>query len=463
MGATWAGDTIYYSFEGGGVHSVPSGGGVAAEVVTPAAAHEADRLPHVLPGGKAILYTVVDDPTDRLDIVGRTLPGGTPKILVHDAADARYLEVGNTGYLLYMKAGALMGARFDADRLELTSQPITLIDGVTQAVAMPNSALEVKVGQFSVSANGTLAYVRGGINLPVQDPIEWATRDGAMAPAGVPLGQYFGARVSPDGRRVALASVRSGSRKSDIQLYDVDRPFLRRLTTEGNNYFPVWLDNQTILFARDTGQGRYIAELNVDSNAAPTPFGSADYHDKALAASVSGGALAILIGNDIFSLRLDDRDAEPTPVVRSTALILGPTLSPDGRRVAYASLETGQPEVYVVSFPSGVGKVRVSPQGGHSPAWSRDGRELYYLRSVSDKNDRLEFLAVPVGASFGDAHVLFTAPTISTFPLRSYDTAPNGRFLLVQQPQAPEPPATQIELVFNWTTELEKRVGAPSR
>jgi hypothetical protein len=262
---------------------------------------------------------------------------------------------------------------------------------------------------------------------------------------------------------VALTSVRPGSRKSDIQLFDVDRPFLRRLTTDGNNYLPVWRDNQTILFGRDTGQGKYVAELNVDSNAAPTPFRSADYHDEALAAAVSGGALAILIGNDIFSVRLDDRDAEPTPVVRSTTVIFGPTLSPDGRRLAYASLETGQPEVYVVSFPSGVAKVRVSPQGGHSPAWSRDGRELYYVRSVSDKNGQLEFLAVPAGPSFGDAHVLFTAPTISTAPLRSYDTAPDGRFLLVQVPETVESSVTQIELVFNWTTELEKRVGAPSR
>ena len=54
-----------------------------------------------------------------------------------------------------------------------------------------------------------------------------------------------------------------------------------------------------------------------------------------------------------------------------------PQVSPDGRWMAYASDESGQPQVYVRPFPEvDKGWWQVSTSGGDSPLWSRDGREL---------------------------------------------------------------------------------------
>jgi Tol biopolymer transport system component len=56
-----------------------------------------------------------------------------------------------------------------------------------------------------------------------------------------------------------------------------------------------------------------------------------------------------------------------------------PTFSPDGKWLAYASLESGLFQVYVRSFPSGSGRWQVSGAGGSTPMWSRNGRELFFL------------------------------------------------------------------------------------
>src|SRR4029077_20755384 len=53
--------------------------------------------------------------------------------------------------------------------------------------------------------------------------------------------------------------------------------------------------------------------------------------------------------------------------------------SPDGKWVAYQSDESGTDEVYVRPFPGPGGAALVSVGGGHSPRWSGDGKELYYI------------------------------------------------------------------------------------
>lgn len=58
---------------------------------------------------------------------------------------------------------------------------------------------------------------------------------------------------------------------------------------------------------------------------------------------------------------------------------MGAVISPDGGWVAYSSNESGRSEVYVQTFPTAGNKQGVSDDGGVSPAWSRDGTELYYL------------------------------------------------------------------------------------
>ncbi|HWN40120.1 MAG TPA: protein kinase [Gammaproteobacteria bacterium] len=460
-GAAWEGDTIYYAVEGRGILAVPSVGGDPTTIVVPRSANESILLPHVLPGAKALLYTRLDNATDKVEIVVQSLAEGTPKTLVQ-GADARFISFHGRGYLLYMNAGALLGARFDADKLELTGTPVTLIDDVMQSVAMVDSAGEVKVGQFGIARNGTLALLPGGINPGRKNMLAWVGRDGAIEPIGNLTGQYFAPRVSPDGRRVVVSSVRPGSRKADIQLFEVERPLPRRLTSDGNNVWPAWLDNETIVFRRFDVEGSNVVTLNVDANEPPQRFTSANFgHDTAVA-SVAAGSVALLGTSGVSFVRLDDRQAEPTPLVGPPAMHA--SLSPDGQRLAYVSSETGQPEVYSVAFPSGHEKKRVSSDGGDQPAWANDGRELYYTRpKASGTTLEFQVLAVPMQPAVGEPKPLFTAVMENAAPHRDYDVAPDGRFLVVLPPLTEEQPITAIQLVLNWATELERRIDAVGR
>jgi serine/threonine protein kinase/Tol biopolymer transport system component len=460
-GAVWEADTIYYAVGGRGVLAVPSRGGTPTTVVAPAPTNESLLLPYALPGGKSILYTKLENVSEKLEVMAQPLSGGTPKALVQ-GADSRYIEIDGQGYLLYMNAGALLGVRFDAATLELMGSPVTLIDDVMQAVAMPNSNSEVKAGYFSAAANGTLAYLPGGIYRGRKNMIAWVGRDGATNTVDIPPGQYIAPRISPDGRRVVMMSVRPGSRYTDIQLFDIDRPLLRRLTLDGINRWAEWLENDSIVFQRTTVAGTNLVTLNVDGNDPPIAFTAGDYGRGALAVSVAAGAGALWAPDYVSSVRLDDREAEPTPVVRSATSHVA--LSPDGRRLAFVSFETGLPEVYDVAFPSGAGKMRVSPVGGLQPAWSNDGRELYYTRPAG-RPFEWQVVVVPMQPSVGSPKVLFTATFEMASPMRDYDVEPmpEGRFLVVLPPEKEEPPVRQIELVLNWTTEVKRRIEALGR
>jgi Tol biopolymer transport system component len=131
------------------------------------------------------------------------------------------------------------------------------------------------------------------------------------------------------------------------------------------------------------------------------------------------------------------------------------TFSPDGRRVAYVSDESGRKEVFVASFPDPSQRIRVSSEGGTQPRWSRDGRELFYV-TRSNTMMAAPFDSSGAGPTAPPAR-LFDAPISYTFgshvPLR-YDVAPDGRFLIaVRASREPPPP---LVLVLNWQAGLKK-------
>ena len=64
--------------------------------------------------------------------------------------------------------------------------------------------------------------------------------------------------------------------------------------------------------------------------------------------------------------------------VDSTPAGLKPSISPDGRWVAYTSNESGRPEVYVRSFAPGT-TFRVSTDGAIASRWRANGREMFYV------------------------------------------------------------------------------------
>jgi hypothetical protein len=151
----------------------------------------------------------------------------------------------------------------------------------------------------------------------------------------------------------------------------------------------------------------------------------------------------------------DVRDMVATPDAE-----IFPSLSPDERWLAYVSNRTGGDEVWVKRYPDGA-PVRVSRSGGREPVWSRDGRELFYRR-----DDTILAVAVEKAGealSFKAAVELFKEPSYVRSPTllaRSYDVAPDGRFLMIQQTGGANsaPQSASIVVIENWIEEVERRV-----
>jgi hypothetical protein len=157
---------------------------------------------------------------------------------------------------------------------------------------------------------------------------------------------------------------------------------------------------------------------------------------------------------DIYGVRKGDSTL--VPLVTGPAAEVDPTVSPDGRWLAYASNESGVAEVYVRPFPdAGSARWQVSTAGGTSPVWSHSGKELFY-RSTQEQ---LMTVAVRPGATFAfeQAKPLFsTANYVVINPVSSFDVSPDDKRFLFLRETAPNE-RNEVIVVQNWTQEMKDR------
>jgi hypothetical protein len=132
---------------------------------------------------------------------------------------------------------------------------------------------------------------------------------------------------------------------------------------------------------------------------------------------------------DIWILSLEDKKAEP--FLNGQSYEAWPEFSPDGRFLAYASNITGQSEVYVTPYPGQPRGKRVSTQGGHSPVWSSDMRELYYLEISQSPRAKMIVAEITTNPYFRilNRRVLFDVWGLGMngSPHRGYDLLPDGQ------------------------------------
>ena len=144
------------------------------------------------------------------------------------------------------------------------------------------------------------------------------------------------------------------------------------------------------------------------------------------------------------------------PLVTGPASEIEPAVSPDGRWLAYASNESGTPEVYVRPFPdAGSARWQVSVAGGRDPVWSHSGRELFYQSTTN----RLMSIAVRPGAtfSFDQPKPLFS--TVAYVPggaVPPYDVSPDDKRFLFLRETTPND-RNELIVIQNWTQELKAR------
>jgi Tol biopolymer transport system component len=255
-----------------------------------------------------------------------------------------------------------------------------------------------------------------------------------------------------------------------LWLFDLERHTHRALSDRGLASSPRWSPDGTRLVASWTEAGPFHLWLLPTTGGEWEQLTGGAAFDWTPSWSPDGRLLAFLRGSvspDILLYRLEDRRV--VPFLDTPARELWPDFSPDGRWLAYGSDETGRFEVYVTSVPDRQRTFAVSHEGGGAPAWSRDGRRLFYL-SLPSADGRQSMMSVTVrdGAtlSLGRPTLLCRLPEGFVFlgPMRSYALHPDGkRFVVGRRVQAqPTPPITRLTLVENWSAELD-RLAPPAR
>jgi len=149
-------------------------------------------------------------------------------------------------------------------------------------------------------------------------------------------------------------------------------------------------------------------------------------------------------------------DRKPAPFMPTRFAIDEARLSPDGRWLAYVSGESGQREVYVRPFPGPGKRTPVSVDGGSSPRWRGDGRELFYLGKPGRTEDESALMVADIKATTE----LSVSPPRSLFKRRyalgGWDVLPDGQHFVFIQDLAQ--PRTSITMVQNWFEELKRLV-----
>jgi Tol biopolymer transport system component len=471
FGASWgSNETIAFS-TGSRIFTVPASGGTPREIVKTDqnnVVQAALSTPQWLPRETALLYTLRSSADwTQARIVARPSDGKSPRTLVTGAADARYVT---TGHLLYMKLGTLVAVPFDPARLQISGAPVALLDDVMQAVNAGNASSETGAGQFAVASAGTLAYVTGGIFPDRKAQLVWVDRHGVETPLKQPPGPIVAPRLSLDGQRLTFMMSKGGSRETDIWVYDLTRDVPTRLTFVGDAVWPIWApDGRHILFfgsGSKGGRGTDLHWMSPDGGGPPERVMAVPSPTQLSPSSASAtGLVAIAKRNDegrseVSVLPLDG-DRKPTLAVQGPFNVAWPAFSSDGRWLAYGSDASGRNEVYVQAYPGSGPQHRISRDGGTSPVWARNGRELFYQAPADPGETAMMAVHIDTTNGFesGEPRVLFLGRFGPTAPIRSYDVTADGqRFIMTKTEPNPVNPVTSVHIVLNWLEELKARV-----
>ena len=449
----WAEGQIVYA-DASGLYRVDQEGQSPEKLAVNLATNEQVAFPEVLPGGRAILFTVL--PT-RTNIIGAASQSREARIDALDLRDGKQVTILRgggrpryvpTGHLLFALSGTLHGVLFDARRLEIRGEPIELI-------------ADTGSSQFTVSEEGTLAYVVSGALQGGE--LVWVDRRGREEPLSAPLLPYNYPRLSPDGKQVALDV--SGVNR-DIWIWDISRKVLERFTTDpAENALLAWTrDGRHLAFGSSRSGISNVFWQASDRSGEPERLWESDRLQQPMAFAPDGRLLVSEAvsgrGRDILALSLDaPRRLER--ILDSDATEGWAEVSSDGRWIAYESDESGQFEIYVRPYPRiRDGRWRVTAAGGRQPLWSRDGKELFY-RDFSGA-----LMVVPVRAgpalTFGPHVKLLDGSRYrgggSGLGGRTYDVDLDGsRFLMIKRAY-PSGNATSIVVTANWFQELQARL-----
>jgi serine/threonine-protein kinase len=400
--------------------------------------------PLILPGARDMVFTVTKRSGPSVAngaLAIASLDPGPSSLLPHVVLDlaARHAIAYVDGWLLYTSADGrnIMAVQLDVERRRASGAPVSVLqdDGGNLEGA-------------SLADNGTLLYVRHPrANSAVLVDAAGAMRRGLTNPEG----SFMHPRLSPDGQRLAVQV--TSAKGEDLWLYDLPSRTAMQLTTDGKGLNPTWTpDGRRLVFTK-AREGLMLLPADVSAPAEMIPG-----TEGAFGPTVTPDGESVVFqmrtdnGWSIWSASLSGEGA-PRRLVDDPVSVSMPVVSPDGQWLAYAVSDGGENEVWARPFFRPGNALQVSQGGGTEPAWSPDGKRIYYRASGA-------LMAADVaapGLTVTARRPQFAGDFDATMPHRNYDVSSDGtEFVMIAPYKAGRPEAV---LLVGWLAKLREQLA----
>lgn len=477
----WASDGYYYwssHYFGPVVRTSTSAPDGQQEVITEldlTREERAHRHVQMLPGGKAIIFTVSAGGMESFDDASidlYVLESKTRRSLIKGGYSPRYSP---SGHIVYAHGGSLYAVPFNERDLEVSGPPFKVMDGVFMSTSSG-------AAHFDISPSGSLAYASGRAEGGERSML-WVDRAGRQTPLPLPPGSYVFPRVSPDSKQLAFEIE---GVNHNLYVYEEERGVTTMMTTDGLSHAPVWTaDGKRLAFRswkagtmtmwwmpsdrsgpeeRLTMIGERQSVVSFSPDGRYMAFNQMEMSGMGMRSGMmpmtSGGSAMESGGTNIWILPMQG-DRTPRRLAPSKFIQGSGRFSPDGKWVAYCSNEEGgRNEIFVQSWPGPGPKIKISLEGGTDPIWRRDGKELFYRNG-----DKMMVVAVELAPVFRASkpqmlwegkysHGMSSSCGPAGTSEGNYDVTSDGQRFLMIRDLDEDARSTRIIVVLNFAEEL---------